>query len=460
MITLRPDQTETIARVYDALRTTDSVMLQAQTGWGKTVAASKLAIVAHNHGRRVVFGVHRRELLLQTSRTFRQFGIPHGFIAAGMAPDPFAHVQIASADTLRSRRHWLKCHLFVPDEAHLWAADTRAAMIQEVRANGGKVVGLSATPQRLDGRALSGLFGAMVQGPSVEWLMDQGFLSRYRAFAPIGPGTDGLHVRGGDYVTAELDERFNKPTVIGDAIRTWRQHAAGLRTMAFAFSRKHGAALTDAYNQNGISAVYIDGETPPVERRSRIADFADGRAMVLVSINLAIEGFDLSAQVGRDVPVEAVALLRPTASMPMARQMIGRALRPKSAPAVIMDHVRLLAMHGLPDDPVEWTLEGRDKKAGSSTASVSLTVCKSCYFTGRTFSTCPNCGAVSEVVGRQVEEVDGEIAELDLDAMRAAKKIEVRRARSVEDLIALGRSRGYKNPAAWARHVTQARQRA
>ena len=444
MIQLREDQSEAVARLRASLRSHQSVMFQAACGFGKTVVAGHIAQGAHRKSKRVIFCVHRLELIEQTSRTFTAFGIPHGFIAAGFNPDPFCSVQIASADTLRRRRSWLNCHLFVPDEAHLWAADTRAGMIEEAKSYGAKIIGLSATPQRLDGRPLSPLFNDMVEGPTTAWLIENGRLSRYKAFAPVRPDMSGLHVRAGDYVTAELDDRFNKPTVIGDAIATWKQRAAGLRTLAFAFSRKHGAALNDAYNRGGISAVYIDGENTSQERRDRIGQFADGGAKVLVSVGLLVDGFDLSSQVGRDVPVEAVALLRPTASLPLAKQMLGRALRPKPNPAVIMDHVNLLAQHGLPDDEVAWSLEGRDSKSRASSPTVALSICEKCFFTGRPFKVCPECGHAAEVVGRQVEEVDGQLNELDLELIRRARKDEVQRARTLEDLARVARARGYK----------------
>ncbi len=455
MIQLREDQFEAVCGLRKSLLTNQSVMFQAACGFGKTVVAAHIAQGAHRKNKRVIFCVHRLELIEQTSRTFTAFGIPHGFIAAGFNPDPFCSVQIASADTLRRRRSWLNCHLFVPDEAHLWAADTRSKMIEEAKGHGAKIVGLSATPRRLDGRALSPLFGDMVEGPSTAWLIEHGYLSRYRAFVPVRPDMNGLHVRAGDYVTSELDDRFNKPTVIGDAITTWRRCAAGLRTLAFAFSRKHGAALNAAYNAAGIPAVYIDGENTRAERQERIGRFADGSAKILVSVGLLVDGFDLSSQVGRDVPVEAVALLRPTASLPLARQMLGRALRPKPNPAVIMDHVNLLAEHGLPDDEVAWSLEGRKTKSRASSPTVALSICESCFFTGRPFKICPECGHAAEVIGRQVEEVEGQLNELDLELVRRARKDEVQRARTLEDLAKVARARGYR--AGWIVAMGRAR---
>lgn len=461
-VTLRPDQLQAVDRLRAALRTNQSVLLQAPTGFGKTIVASYIALHALQKRRKVVFGVHRKELLKQTSRTFLAFGIPHGFIASGMPANPFEFIQIASADSLKSRRGHLKCNLFVPDECRLWATNTREGMIQEARANGAHIVGLDATPERLDGQPLAALFDTMVNGPSVEWLMERGHLSKYRAFGPVRPDLAGLHTRAGEYVTSELEDRFNKPSIIGDAIKVQRKYATGLRTMVFAFSRKHGKDLCLAYNMAGIRSVYIDGESTPETRTEAIRMFADGEAECLISVNLAIEGFDLSAQVGREVPVEAISLQRPTKSKPMALQMIGRALRPKSSPAIIMDHVNLLETHGLPDEPREWSLEGRAK--GMTEAAIATKKCPICFALFRPAANCPDCGHdmaydgegnLIEVRGRDVEQIDGEIEEIDLEAIRMARKDEIRSARDVESLVKVAKARGYK--AGWVVNLMKAR---
>lgn len=455
-VVLRDDQFRAVQDLRNALRENQSVLLQAATGFGKTYVASHIVRSAHEKRKRVIFGVHRKEILRQTSLTFERFGIPHGFIAAGLPANPFAFVQIASADTLKSRHHLLNCDLFIPDEARLWATPTRHGMIDEAKRCGAHVVGLDATPERLDGAPLSGLFNAMVRGPTVEWLMERGHLSKYRAFAPVSADLSGLHSRAGDYVTGELEDRFNKPSIIGDAIKVQRQYATGLRTMVFAFSRKHGRDLRAAYNANGISAVYIDGETPSVERTEAIRLFADGKAECLISVNLAIEGFDLSSQVGREVPVEAISLQRPTQSKPMALQMIGRALRPKDKPAIIMDHVNLLAMHGLPDDDRDWSLDGRPKASRASEAAIATMTCESCFGVWRPFTVCPGCGAERKIGdGRKVLQEAGEIAEIDLDFIRRAKKEEVSRAWDLPSLVKVAKSQG-KQPG-WIYHLMKAR---
>jgi DNA repair protein RadD len=460
MITLRPDQSELVDACGRAIKQHQSVLMQAPTGFGKSIVHSRIALGAMNKQRRVVLGVHRRELAYQMARTFDRFGIRYGFITASMMADPFATVQIASANTLANRRHWLKCDLFLPDECHLWASSTRAEMILEARGHGAKILGATATPRRLDGKPLSGLFDCMVDGPNVRTLIDAGHLSDYRAFAPVAPDMSGLHIRGGDYVTGELSEKFDKPSVVGDAITHYRKFAAGKRCLAFAFSRQHGTHLCETYNANGIPAQYIDGSHTHEQRRAAISEFAEGRALVLVNVGLCTEGFDLSSQVGREVPIEAVSLQRPTASTALALQMVGRALRRKSEPAVIMDHVNLLAQHGLPDDNREWSLDGAEvvkRKPGKPSESVMI--CGSCFFTARPFLRCPHCGAVREVSGREVKQVDGALEEIDREAVRRLQAFENRRAQGMaKDLPSLARlavEQG-KHPG-WIRHVLKAR---
>lgn len=447
-ITLRPDQDKAVADMREALRSHDSILFRGPTGMGKTVVASYMAQQATARRKRVIFGVHRIELADQTSKTFDRFGIKHGFICAGRTANPFALAQIASADTLRNRPELLKnTALFVPDEAHLWASRTRAGLIQAARDAGAKVIGLSATPQRLDGKPLD-MFDTLVEGPSEAWLIANGHLSSYRAFAPVRPDLSGLHTRGGDYVTGELEERFDKPSIHGDAIQAWRTYADGKRTMVFAISRAHGQHVTDAYNAAGIPAVYIDGTTPHGERRERIGRFADGRALVLVSIALCIEGFDLSAQVDRDVPVEAVQLLNPTQSLPRARQMMGRALRPKPDPAIILDHVNIImnadgtTNHGFPDDEREWSLAGREGARGEGVPVLAIRNCASCFAAYRaSLPRCPHCASDAVVKERRVIEVEGELAEIQRQQQAARQ---TRSARDLDSVAKLAVERGYK----------------
>lgn len=447
MIVLRDYQERAINDMRAALKDHDSILFRGPTGAGKTIIASYMAQQSAARGRKIIFGVHRIELALQTAKTFDEFGIKYGFIAAGLPANPFALAQIASADTLRNRPELLKdCKLFVPDEAHLFASKTRAGLIASAREQGAKIVGLSATPARLDGKPLD-MFETIVEGPSEAWLIENGHLSEYRVFAPARPDMSGVKTRMGDYVVADLEDKFDKPAIHGDAIDAWRKYANGKRTMVFAISRAHGQHVTQAYNDAGIPAVYIDGTTPHGERRDRIEQFADGRALILVSIALCIEGFDLSAQVGRDVPVEAVQLLNPTKSLPRARQMMGRALRKKPYPAIILDHVNIVmnadgtVNHGFPDDTHEWSLAGKERVV-KEVDPFAVKQCGQCLAAYRAhLMRCPDCASEHVVRERKIEQVEGELVELQ---RAAQKRTETRQARDLDSIARLAVERGYK----------------
>ena len=456
---LRPDQSDTLRKVSVALRDYQSVLLRGECGFGKTVCAAYMAASAEKRGKRVVFGVHRRELAWQTSKTFEAFGIRHSFIAAGMTPDPFAPVQIALANTLANRPSWMKCDLFIPDEAHLWCSPTREEIISTVRGHGASIVPLTATPSRIDGKGLASIADHMVEGPTVSWLIENGLLARYKVYAPSSPDLSGLHTRAGDYVVSEVNDLLGKPRIIGDRVAAYVRYANGRRMIGYAYSREDGEATAEDFRRAGIASEFIDGETPDTERRAAIMRFATGETKVLINCQLFREGFDLSAQVGMPVPIQAVGLWTPTQSLQLAVQMMMRTLRAQDGHAVLLDHVNLMASHGLPDDDRVWTLEGRERRKGGGSSEPTLPVvkCGRCFYMARSFDVCPSCGEAREVKSRQVEAVDGELAELDVEAVRRARKTEQARARTFDDLVRLGAERGYSNPSGWARHMISAR---
>ncbi len=470
MITLRPDQSETVQRLREALKSHQSVLLRAPCGFGKTVVAAYMAGGIHRAKKRVIIGVHRRELARQTALTFDQFGIPYGYIMAGQASNPFASVQIASADTLRNRPSLISCDWFIPDEAHLWGDGTRAELIERARDGGAHLIPLTATPQRGDGKPMSRIADIIVSGPSERDLIKAGNLARYKPVAPARPDLSQLHVRAGEYVPAEVDELMSRPAVVADAVRYWKQFASGKRTIAFAPSRKRGGEYAAEFRANGIAAEFIDGETPDAERRNVISAFADGRVSVLFNCALFREGFDLSAQVGRNVPIQAVALYNPTKSLPLAIQMMMRPMRPQDDEAIILDHAGIMINrdgtinHGFPDDEREWSLDGRIKGGGNSEPTIPTVTCAECFGVFRPAPECPYCHAPRETYAREIEEFDAQLEALDPERIRLENgllmraKEDLRRRHKAEERMAgtvlkewerLARERGLKPGWAW-----------
>lgn len=465
MIAPRQDQLEFIEGLRNAMRQHQSVMGCAATGFGKTVVSAYVALSAMRKGKRVIFSVHRQELIQQTAKTFKAFGIPHGFIAAGLPYNARDLVHIASIDTLKNRLEVVEApDLFVIDEAHLAMAEGWRVVTNHFRANGAKVMGNSGSPQRLDGKPLSDLFDTLVEGPPVRWLMDQGHLSEYRYFAPSAPDLSGVKKRMGDYAKDQLGEVMDRPKLTGDVVEHYARLAKGTRAVAFCVSVAHSQHIAEAFNNAGIPAAHIDGGTPKGERRRIIEDFADGRVKVLCNVELITTGFDLSAQVDRDVPVETCILIRPTHSLALHMQMVGRALRKKPYPAVIIDHAGNVFRHGFPDDPREWSLDGKSKKAkaANDNSPPPPVICEGCFNAIRRPlpPACPHCGKRLVAEARKVEVAEGELqeqTEADKQAIRAQRKREEAEAKTLDQLVALGKSRGYQWPMQWAQKKFGAR---
>lgn len=451
MITLREDQLETIGKLRVALKDHQSVLIHAECGWGKTVAAAYLALGALQKNKRVIFAAHRKQLIRQTAKTFQRFGIPFGYIQAGVAPDPFAIVHIASAQTLANRPKSLKCDLFVPDEAHLWCSSERLDIINTVRAHGAKIVPLTATPEQGNGQGLSVIADAMIHGPSAEWLIERGLLAQYKAYAPARPDLSGLHTRQGEYIPAEVDELLGKPSITGSRVDAYLKYARGKRMVGYAYSRQNGHDTAAEFQSRGIGARFIDGDTPDHLRNEAIEAFADGAIQVLINVALLQEGFDLSAQVGRTVPIQAVGLWAPSRSLPKARQMMMRTMRAQEGHATILDHVNLLRDHGLPDSEYDWSLEGRVARKVGGEKTIPTSYCSKCAYTGKPFRICPQCRAERKIEGRQVEEVEGGLDEIDVEFMRRQQKLDIQRARNFEALVAVCVANNYKK--GWLVHM-------
>ena len=451
MISLYPHQVKFVDALRHALRQHDSVMGQAATGFGKTITGAWIAQAVADRGNRVIFSVHRKNLIYQTERTFDSFGIEHSHIASGRQYSADAPVYVASIDSLRRRlEHIPAPDLLVIDEAHMAAARTWVKVVSHYRDHGSKVLGLSATPRRLDGKPLSWLFSSIVHGPSVRWLMDNGYLSDYVAWAPSQPDLTGVHTRVGDFKRDELEEATDRPKLTGDAAKHYKKHALNTRAIAYCVSIEHSKNVAAQFNAEGIPAAHIDGTTPEDERQSIIHAFADGACSVLCNVELITTGFDLSSQVGREVPVETIISLRPTQSLTLHLQMLGRGLRAKDKPAIILDHSGNILRHGLPDDEIDWQLDRITKAPRNTDPVIAIRQCERCFFVYRPAPQCPNCGFTYPIQSREIQQVDGELEVVDVKAMRQSQRVEERNATTYDELVALGKKRGYSNPYGWA----------
>lgn len=456
---LRPYQTDMIDRARASLRRHQSIILQAPTGAGKTALSAAMIGTAHSRGIRSYFVCHRVELVQQTSKMFKTVGIPHGFCVSGMPFHPDAGVMICSIDTLKVRLD--RVHqpgLVVWDEAHHVAA----AGWRKVRSHFDKAkhIGLTATPERLDGKGLNDLFEDLVLGPSVRWLIDNKYLSDYRAYAPPKlADLSNVSILAGDYDQSKLAAVMSESTITGQAVAEYQRQMPGKQAIVFCVTVEHSEQVADQFRAAGIRAASLDGTTHPIKRQNVIEAFAAGRVQVLCNVNLFGEGFDVPA-------IEGVILLRPTQSLGLHLQQLGRSLRPAPGKthAIILDHAGNIGRHGLPDEEREWSLEGRSKKKKETKQEERVKQCPQCLAIHEPAPSCPYCGFVYPVRSIMPEQVEGNLVELDKEAIRRAKeekrKADMReqaQARSVEALIELGRARGYKWPERWAANLWAAR---
>jgi superfamily II DNA or RNA helicase len=427
-------------------------LLVLPTGGGKTICFSYMTGAAKAKGLRVWILAHRVELLEQISRTLRQFGVAHGMIAPRFLGDRRQQVQVASVFTLARRLdRYEDPDLIIVDEAHhVISRSTWGSVIQAYPD--ARLLGVTATPIRLSGEGLGDLFEVMVQGPTVRELIEQGALSPYRLFAPAGVDLSSVHSKLGDFVRGELAVAMNKPSITGDAVTHYQKLARGKRAIAFCVSVEHAEHVAAQFRQAGVPAASIDGGMDKVLRQSVLASFTSGDLLVLTSCDLVSEGFDVPA-------IEVAILLRPTQSLGLYLQQVGRCLRvfPGKREALILDHAGNVKRHGLPDDDREWSLEGKRRGSKSTPSEVPVKTCGKCFATVSSMATHCICGFEFPVVPREVAQIDGSLEEVDVLAARRAARIEQGMAQSEQDLVAIGRARGMRRPELWARHVLRAR---
>jgi DNA repair protein RadD len=406
-------------------------------------------------GNRVLILVHRVELLEQASRALDATGVSHGLIAAGRSLNLTAPVQVASVQTLASRLGRLPPDLFqlcIADEAHHTPAASWAKVLRHFA--GLRVLGVTATPCRSDGRGLSEWYDEMVIGPSAAWLTEHGYLAPARVFCPdVGLETAGLRTRMGDFDLRGFDERAGELQIMGGVVEHFQRYIGDGTCITFCCSVAHAQHQAEAYRAHGIPAASIDGTMTTAERRELLADLGTGRLRVLTSCALIGEGVDVPSVTG-------CQFLRPTKSLSLHLQMVGRALRPQPGKtAILLDHVGNFTRPGLGHhlEERQWTLDGAPKSDKKSAPSVKE--CPQCSAALPSVArVCAECGYVFPVQEREIVYVGGELRELTGEQLaRHRARKERGRAQTYDELVLVAISQGMKNPNGWARHVLAAR---
>jgi DNA repair protein RadD len=455
MTILRDYQQHSIDEIRGAFQAHRRVLLVSPTGSGKTVMFAYIAAGIYQKGKRALILAHRRELLTQISGALKQFKIPHGILSADSRGIPRMPVTVASVFTLvRRLHHFPPPDLIVGDEAHHFTVKSSWGKCVQAFPRA-RVLGVTATPCRLDGQGLSDCFEYMVMGPSVAELTLQGWLSPAEVYAPARlPDLKGIRKRAGDYALNELEAAIDKPVITGSAVAHYAKIAPGKRAVAFCCSVKHSQHVAEEFRTVGYRAASVDGSMEDRERDRIIRAFGRGDIDVLTSCDLISEGFDLPA-------IEVAILLRPTQSLALYMQQVGRAIRPSPGKerTIVLDHAGNTMRHGFIDEPRDWTLEGRAPEKQERESVARVATCPKCFAMHRPAPCCPKCGHAYEVKGRVVEQVDGELVRM-VDGQQVADDAEAMRRenqRQFRILCAIARKRNYENPEGWAFHVLAAK---
>ena len=408
------------------------------TGGGKTVMFTFMARSAAERGKRVCILVHRRELLLQTCAALQA---RHGRIAPGCLRTR-DDIQVATVQTLVNRLDEYDFDFVIIDEAHHAKARSWMKVIEAYPD--ATVLGVTATPCRLDGQGLGDVFQVLVEGPTVTELTDDGYLAPAVVYAPSTIDTSGIHSARGDFVRKELAAAADKPTITGDAIAHYRKYADKLPAIAFCVSVEHAEHTAAQFRSEGYRSVSVDGKTKQHIRDGAIRDLAENRLDVLTSCEIISEGVDVPL-------VSCGIMLRPTHSMGLAMQQMGRILRPAHGKehAIILDHAGNCLRHGLPSTPREWSLNSKKRKSNGNGNGPPIRQCSKCYHVHAPAPNCPRCGYEYEVQSREIDHVEGELAKVDVDPAVMARRKEQGRARTYEELVEYGKKQGYRD--GWAR---------
>lgn len=421
MNSLRPYQADLVEQVKNAYRMGHkSPCIVLPCGGGKSVIVADMAKRTTAAGKRVLFLVHRKELCDQIRRTFYNWGVNMSLCDVMM-------VQTASRRISKLQEP----ALIITDENHHCLATGYRKLYEAFPK--ARLVGVTATPVRLNGGGLGDVNDILIEGPDARWLIENHYLAPYDYYAPKLVEDSELSVKRGEFDLRDLEL---SQKIYGDAIGHYKSLANGRQAICYCASIEHSERMADEFCGNGIPAAHIDGDTPHYTRDRIIQQFRDGEIKVLCNVDLISEGFDVP-------DCSAAILLRPTKSLTLFIQQSMRCMRyqPEKR-AVIIDHVGNCMRFGLPDDHREWDLTPKRKKTSTEQRS-SVRQCPECWYTflgsGRV---CPKCGYQFPVPDRTPEEIrDAALVKfsgITLDFSSPSQ------CRNLQELQAFGKARGYK----------------
>ena len=426
---LRDYQEALVQKVHDTFRRgIKSACIVLPCGGGKSVIVAEIARRTTEKLNHVLFLVHRIELCEQIERTFKAWGVDMDFCSIMMVQTACRRLKKLSSPSL-----------IITDETH-HSKSHSYRKIYDFFPNAYRL-GVTATPIRLDGSGLGDVYQTLIEGVSAKWLIENRYLSPYTYFAPTVADLSGIKIQRGEFEVKSAENVLFNRTVFGDVISHYQKLADGKQAICYCVSIRHSEAMAREFQDNGISAVHIDGTTPKAERLCIMENFRKGNIKILCNVDIVSEGFDVP-------DCECVILLRPTKSLTLYIQQRMRAMRYKSGKsAIIIDHVGNYARFGMPDADRQWTLESRPKKSRQQAENeVKVLQCPECFYTFQPeddVKICPECGYAFPKKERTLDIQDGtELRQITGFVLKYDDSPD--QCRNYNDLIGYAKKRGYK----------------
>lgn len=408
-----------------------SCLLVSPAGSGKSVVIAEIARLTTLKGGRVMFMVHRQELINQIIGSFKANSVDLKLCT------------VMTVGKIRNRLDKLpRPNLIITDETHHSLAKTYRD-IYDYYANVPRL-GFSATPWRLNGKGLGDVYDAMIEGPDVQWLIDNHYLAPFDYYSVNLIDESKLSKSStGDYSNKSIDEAVGH-TIYGDVIKTYRDKVDGQQAIVYAHSIAFSKQIAQQFRDAGINAAHCDSKTPQRERDKIMTDFKKGTLKVLSNCDLISEGYNVP-------DCSCVIMIRPTESLVLFIQQSMRCMRFKPGKqATIIDHVANYTRFGLPNTPHKWTLKDREKKKKTNTAvDTPIKQCAFCFAVIPAQSkSCPLCGHEVEVVQTEIKvDETARIEKIESNFRLQADYIvtkKISELKSYEELKAYAKARGYK----------------
>lgn len=439
---LRPHQDKAMAMLRQSLaKGNKRVVLQLPTGAGKTRVAAEIVLGAREKRRSVCFTAPAISLIGQTVDAFEGDGV-HGIgviQAKHHRTDPFQPVQVASVQTL-ARRNLPHSDIVIVDECHM----QHKVIGEWMKAEPNKVfIGLSATPWA---RGMGDLWQDLVKPVTMQELIDAGYLSPFRVFAPSHPDLSNVATLAGDYHEGQLSEVMQDNRLVADVVETWMRRARGLPTLVFAVDLAHAETLQRQFGLAGVNMGYCDAHTDLVEREHLFGQMKRGHLAGIVNVGTLTTGVDAD--------VRCVVMARPTKSEMLFVQCIGRGLRtaPGKDHCLILDHADNHARLGFVTDiGYDALLKGKEKpepKAKDEKPERLPRECPSCGAI-KARGPCPACG-FEPTRKSEIEYEEGQLIEIAPKVAKAGEPTMADKANFHAEVLGLARERGYAK--GWAAH--------